>query len=129
MTSRQESSPRSLDAPLLSFDLRAELTRLKVEPTWKTAHRNAVTLVKTAGLRVVLIAMHADTAIPGHVADGPIAVQVVDGRLRFDAGNDKIPMESGQMVTLQPQIPHSLTAVSECAFLLTIGGELKHPAE
>jgi quercetin dioxygenase-like cupin family protein len=126
---RRELSQRPLDAALLTHDLRAELARLKSEPTWQTAHRNAVTLFKTPGLRAVLVAMHAGTEIPVHRADGPIAVQAVEGRLLFTVGTDEASLEPGRLLTLQAGLPHRLAAVGESAFLLVIGGDAPHPAE
>ncbi|MCC6849273.1 MAG: cupin domain-containing protein [Deltaproteobacteria bacterium] len=128
-TSRRELSQRPLDATLLTHDLREECAQLKSEPTWQTAHRNGVTLFKTPGLRVVLVAMHAGTEIPAHRAEGAIAVQVVEGRVLFTVGADEIPLEPGRLVTLQAGVAHALTAATESAFLLTIGGDAPHPAE
>src|SRR5512143_1289250 len=50
---------RSLDQPVMTFDLPAIVADLKQEPTWQTARRNAVTLLKLPRLRVVLVALQA----------------------------------------------------------------------
>ncbi len=55
------SPERPLDAPLLTFDIPALLNQMKQESTWQKAVRNAITLLKAQGLRVVLVAMHAST--------------------------------------------------------------------
>jgi len=55
---------RSLDAALLSFDLHDQLAQLKTEDVWRTGERNAITLMKGHGLRVVLMAMHAGVTLP-----------------------------------------------------------------
>lgn len=120
---------RPLDAPLLTFDIPALLTQMKQEGTWQTGSRNGVTLLKTEGLRVVLVAMHAGTEIPVHRAEGLIAVEVVEGRLVFRAGSRDVPLGKGHLLTLQPGIAHGVRAMDECAFLLTIASEAAHPAE
>jgi quercetin dioxygenase-like cupin family protein len=120
---------RPLDAPLLTFDIPTLLTQMKQESAWQTGSRNGVTLLKTEGLRVVLVAMHAGTEIPVHHAEGPIAVEVVEGRLVFSAGSRDVTLGKGQLLTLQPGIAHGLRAIDECAYLLTIAGETPHPAE
>lgn len=120
---------RALDAPLLTFDIPALFTQMKQESTWQTGSRNGVTLLKTEGLRVVLVAMHAGTVIPVHKAEGPIAVEVVEGRLVFSAGSRDVTLGKGQLLTLQPAIAHGLRAIDECAYLLTIASEAPHPAE
>lgn len=73
---------RALDAPLLSFDIPALLAQIKAE-TWRKGTHEAMTLAKSRGLRVVLVAMHGGTALPSHRADGPISFQVIDGELKF----------------------------------------------
>lgn len=127
---RLTASPeRSLDAPLLTFDIPALLTQMKQESRWQTGNRNAITLLKAQRLRVVLVAMHASTVIPLHHADGPISVQVVEGCLVFSAGSRDVTLGKGQLLTLQPGIAHGLRAIDECAYLLTIASEALHPAE
>ncbi|MFI5398776.1 MAG: cupin domain-containing protein [Candidatus Binatia bacterium] len=123
------SAERPLDAPLLTFDIPALLTQVKQESTWRTGSRNAITLLKTQGLRVVLVAMHAGTMIPSHRAEGPIAVQLLEGQLVFSAGSKNVTLAPAQLLTLQPGIPHDLEAKGECAFLLTIATETPHPVE
>lgn len=127
---RLTASPeRSLDAPLLTFDIPALLTQMKQESRWQTGDRNAITLLKAQGLRVVLVAMHASTVIPLHHAEGPISVQVLEGRLVFSADSRDVTLGKGQLLTLQPGIAHGLRAIDECAYLLTIASEALHPAE
>jgi len=123
------SPERPLDAPLLTFDIPALLTQVKQESAWRTGSRNAITLLKTQGLRVVLVALHADTVIPSHRAEGPITVQLLEGQLLFSAGSKDVTLAPGQLLTLQPGIAHGLKAKGDCAFLLTIATETPHPAE
>jgi quercetin dioxygenase-like cupin family protein len=120
---------RTLDAPVMTFDLPAMLVQLKRERTWKTANRNAMTLLKARRLRLVLVIMHTGSIIPLHRSDGPITVQVLAGRLVFSAGSRDARLGPGQLVSLAPNVPHGLEALDECAFLLTIGAEGGHPAE
>ena len=65
-TTERSLTEYSLDAPLLTFDIPTLLAQLKHEDLWRTGKRNAMTLLKDRGLRVVLIVMHASTAIPSH---------------------------------------------------------------
>lgn len=129
-TERLTGSPeRALDGPLLTFDIPTLLMQMKQESTWHKGNRTAMTLLKTRGMRVVLVAMHAGTAIPAHRAEGPITVQAVEGRLTFRAGPSDVTLDPGQLLALQPGIVHGLEAISESAFLLTIASEAPHPAE
>lgn len=120
---------RPLDAPMLTFDISALLTQVKQESAWQTGSRNGITLLKTRGLRVVLVALHAGTMIPPHHAEGPITVQLLEGQLAFKADRNDVTLVPGQLLTLHSGIAHSLEAKEECAFLLTIATETRHPVE
>jgi quercetin dioxygenase-like cupin family protein len=99
------------------------VAQLKGEASWHTGARNAMTLYKGPGLRIVLIAVHANTTIPSHRADGPISVQVLEGVLTFRAEAHAVTLRAGQLLTLSAGIPHVVEAEEESAFLLTMGTE------
>jgi quercetin dioxygenase-like cupin family protein len=123
------TTERPLDAPLLTFDLATLVAQLKGEAAWHTGTRNAMTLHKGPGLRVVLIVMHANTTIPSHHADGPISVQVLAGSITFRATARVVTLHTGQLLTLAAGIPHVVEAEEESAFLLTMGIAISSPAE
>ena len=74
---------RPLDAPLLVFDLPALLAQVRQEPAYRTSDRNSLTVFKTDGMRIVLLALHAGAELKTHTAPGIISVQVLEGRLTF----------------------------------------------
>ena len=117
------TTARPLDAPLLTFDMAPLVAQIKGEEAWRTGARNAMTLYKGPGLRIVLIAMHANTTIPSHHADGPISVQVLEGVLTFRTEAQAVTLRAGQLLTLSAGIPHVVEAAEESAFLLTMGPE------
>jgi quercetin dioxygenase-like cupin family protein len=123
------TAERPLDAPLLTFEIPALLAQLKAEPTWQRESHNAMTLAKSRGLRVVLVAMRSGAVLAPHRTDGPISVQVIDGAVRLTAGSRSVTLHAGQLVTLQKGIRHGVEAATEAAFLLTLAAEARHPAE
>jgi quercetin dioxygenase-like cupin family protein len=120
---------RPLDAPLLTFDIPTLLSQIKHEDAWPKGARNGMTLLKAQGLQVVLIAMHAGAVIPSHRAESPISVQVIEGMIKFSADAQALTLGTGQLLTLQAGIPHTVEAVEEAAFLLTLATETPHPGE
>lgn len=122
MTQSRQDTPidRGFDDPLRTFDLPALLKQIKSEETWRTAHRSAMTLAKTQELRVVLVALHAGSVLPPHRAEGAITVQTVQGEIKFSAATKTVSLKEGRMLTLQKGLEHSVEAVEESAFLLTI---------
>ena len=49
---------RLRDAPLVSIDIPEFIKQIKNETTWTNSDRNAITVFKTNGLRIVLVALH-----------------------------------------------------------------------
>jgi len=122
------TTERPLAAPLLTFDVATLVAQLKGEEAWRTGARNAMTLHQGPGLRIVLIAMHANTTIPSHHADGPISVQLLEGSITFRAAAHVVTLHTGQLLTLSAGILHVVEAEEESAFLLTMGSAVASPA-
>lgn len=120
---------RSLDAAWLSFDLPVMLKQIKAEETWRSSTRNAMTLTKGRGQRIVLIAMHGKTETPLHSTDGQLSLQVIEGSLRVHTNAHIVTLKPGELLALHAEIPHAIEAVRESAFLLTLSTETAHPAE
>ncbi len=123
------TAERPLDAPLLTFEIPRLLAQLKAEPTWQRETHNAMTLTKSRGLRVVLVAMHSGATLPMHHTDGPLSVQVIDGEPQVTADSGAVTLHAGQLLTLQSGIRHGAQAATEAAFLLTLSAEARHAAE
>lgn len=117
---RPRASERPANAPHLKLDLAEAFAKLKVEPAWREHPRSAVTLLKTPGMRVVLIGLHKDAAIEPHSAEGPISVHLLSGAIRMRAGSETVALTPGQLLTLGPGIEHDVHADDESAFLLTM---------
>ena len=116
---------RIMDAPLVSIDIPQFKKQLKMEATWQTSDRNAITVYKTNGLRMVLIALHKDAFMQEHAADGIISVQVLEGEINFRTDNESIILRTGQMIALHEGLNHSVEAMEESVFLLTLTTSLE----
>jgi quercetin dioxygenase-like cupin family protein len=115
-------SDRPVEAPLVHVQLTEQLERLKQESTWHTSGRNAVTLTKEPGLRLVLMLLGKGTKIPEHKAAGPLTLHVLSGLVTFRAGACREALASGQLIVLEPAIAHEVEALEESACLLTLAG-------
>ena len=107
-------------APLVTIDLPALLKQVKEESSWKDSKRNAITVFKTNSFRIVLIALHEGAEMARHIADGIISVQVLEGEIQFNTDLQSVQLTQGQMLTLHERIPHSVLALKETIFLLTL---------
>ena len=119
-TPQRPEGGQLFDAPLLVLDLPALLAQVRQEPAYRTSDRNSLTVFKTDGMRIVLLALHAGAELKTHTAPGIISVQVLEGRLTFRTAEQATELAQGQLLTLHAGIPHSVTAVTEAVFLLTL---------
>lgn len=119
-TPQRPEGTRVLNAPLVELDLAQAQAQIKQEPAWQTSDRNALTLFKSDGLRLVLMALHEGAELKTHTAPGTISVQVLEGRITFRTEEQAAELQAGQLLTLHAGIPHSVVARQESVFLLTL---------
>lgn len=119
-TPQRPEGDRLLDAPLVQFDLLTFKEQIKREEGWKNNDRNSITVFKTDGMRIVMIALHQDAEMKKHTAPGVISVQVLEGQITFRTEEQSEVLNPGQMVTLHGGIPHHVFANQESVFLLTL---------
>lgn len=119
-TEMRPEGGRVMDAPLVSINLSEFIKTIKREPTWENKDRNAMTIYKTDGLRIVLIALHEDAILAKHTADGILSLQVLEGEINFSSEDRSVIVKEGQMIALHKGLPHSVAAIKESVFLLTL---------
>lgn len=119
-TDLRPEGDRLLDAPLVEIDLNSFRKQIKEEQAWKEGDRNAITIFKSDGMRLVLIALHTGAELKTHTAPGIISVQVLEGEIIFGTEQKTAKLTEGQMVTLHKGVPHSIFANKESTFLLTL---------
>lgn len=119
-TKKRPEGDRTIDAPLVDIDLNKYIEQLKAEESWLNNKRNAITVFKSDHMRIVLIGLHNNATLPEHTAEGIISVHVLEGHIVFKTADDEKKLLQGQMVTLHERIPHSVTAMEDSIFLLTM---------
>lgn len=111
---------RDLNAPMVTMDLLSLKTQIKEEESYKNSDRNAITIFKSEGMRIVLVALHKGAEMKTHKAPGIISVQVLEGHISFTTDQKAAERTTGQMLALHAGIPHSVIAKEESVFLLTL---------
>ena len=119
-TDMRPEGERVLDAPLVNIDIGRFITQIKKAAAWDNSDRNAITVYKTDGLRMVLVALHEGAVMAKHTAAGIISVQVLEGEINFTADEQSVILKKEQMIALHKGLPHSVTALKESVFLLTL---------
>lgn len=127
---RKESQPRSvghesidgtLSGSVLQFNLASELDQLHRDESWLHATgRSSKTLVKYPDLRIVLIAMKANTRMHEHRAAGRVSVHSLNGHIRLHLPDQVVELPVGHLLTLDHCVPHDVEASEDSAFLLTL---------
>jgi quercetin dioxygenase-like cupin family protein len=119
-TPQRPEGGRLLDAPLMTIDLLTWIREVKAEETWKDSDKNSMTLYKTPALRIVLIALHQAAEIPPHKAEGVMSLQLLEGSIEFTTPQQSETLHQGHILTLHSGITHSIIALEESVFLLTL---------
>lgn len=117
-TYTRQHGPLQLPVRVLRFD--DQIEALKKEPAWQGGDRVAKTLVKEGKLRVVLTLMHAGTGLHAHKAEGALTIQCLQGRINVQTIGPAIELIDGELIALDSGVAHTVDAVNESAFLLTI---------
>ena len=106
--------------PLLHVQFSEQLARLKLETTWSTSRRNAITLSQEPTLRLVLMLLGKGITMPAHQAAGPLTLHVLSGAVAFRAAGGTVEIGAGELVALEGAIEHEVEALEESACLLTL---------
>ena len=110
-----------LASPLLRINLVEELRRLRTEQSWKRGSgRSSKTLAKYPDFHMVLVLMKANTQMNKHHVDARISIHALEGRLRVRLPDQVVEIAAGELIALDYAIPHSVKALEESAFLITI---------
>lgn len=119
-TPQRPEGERIVDDKLVDIDIPAFIRKLQDESTWRDSDRNAITVFKTNGLRLVLIGLHQGAEMARHAADGIINAQVLQGKITFSTDDRSLSLEAGHIAALHPLIPHTVRAEVDSFFLLTL---------
>jgi quercetin dioxygenase-like cupin family protein len=114
---------RTLNAPLVEIDLNKFIKKIKHEVTWAENDQNVITIFKSEHSTIVLMGMKENAELKTHTANGNVIIQVLEGEINFKTDLHSTLLEKGQMIVLQANIQHSVVAIIESFFLLTINIE------
>ena len=121
MDERQtDTKDAQTQADLNHIDLNQEITGLQAEASSEESGRKSKMLVKHTEIRIVLIAMRAGSRWEDQDECSNIPSRSARGDIRFHTANGAFDLRPGQLITLAPGVVHSVDAVEESAFLLTL---------
>jgi quercetin dioxygenase-like cupin family protein len=112
---------RTLDDPVMGFDLEREVALLRAEPGYAQFGRSSKTLGKGAHFRLVVTAARAGTAIGNEEADDAVAVQVLEGTVTVEPGGAGTPVGRGSVIWFSAGEDWSVRVEQDAALVLSIG--------
>ena len=116
-----ESINGTLSESVLQFNVTSELAQLQRDESWLSpTGRSSKTLVKYPDLRIVLIAMKANTRMHEHTAAGRISVHTLNGHIRLHLPERVVDLPAGNLLALDQCVSHDVEASEDSAFLLTL---------
>lgn len=118
-TNNRPDGDRVIDAPFLFIDIEKYERQLKEEEAWGKNDRNGITVFKNEAQTIVLTALHAGAAVDDNLVNGNITLHLLSGLAGVNIGGEIVTLRHGQIITLQPGINHSITAMDDCLFLIT----------
>jgi quercetin dioxygenase-like cupin family protein len=116
----QPRPDRPETGPLVHRNLAEEVGRLQAEPAWREGDRNAITLTKRAGLRLVLTTLRQGAVLREHRAPAAASLHVLSGRMILRVADGPVELGPGDIVTMEAGLAHTAEALADTIFLLTL---------
>jgi quercetin dioxygenase-like cupin family protein len=118
-TINRPDGDRVLDGTYVFVDIPSYVRQLKEEKAWEKNDRNAITVFKSTNVTIVITALQSGAKIKENTVDGYLTLQLLKGNARITTPDGDIDAVESQLLTLHPQIPHAVEALSDVILLLT----------
>jgi quercetin dioxygenase-like cupin family protein len=103
------------------FNVESLASEMLAEASNSATGHAARTLVHEPDLRVVLVVLAPNGRIKEHRAHAATSIHVIRGSIEVGLGDEFVGLSAGRLLTLKRDVPHSVAANEESAFLLTLG--------
>ena len=114
--------PKKLDQPMMAFAIAEEISKIKADQPSRLTNqgKRSAVLAKNEHVIIVMAMLARGEALQEHETEGQITVTVVQGAIRFDALKEQVRLNAGGLLTLRPGIRHSVEALEDSAFVITV---------
>jgi quercetin dioxygenase-like cupin family protein len=107
-------------AGLLVFPIPLEIAALRDEPQYVSGDRSSRTLAKEVDFRALLSVLRPGATLDEQDGDARASIHVLEGGASLLVGDESAELGEGQLAVVDAGQPWVLTAVTECAVLLTL---------
>ena len=115
-----ERRSRPMMERLMTYSLPDEIARLRGEQEWRQSGRNSMTLAKDVDFRVVLSVLGDGETLHEEDGDARTSLQLLEGRARLAVDAEETELDQADLAAVDAGNRWQLTAVGECAVLLTL---------
>lgn len=100
------------------------IENLRREEAYGREGKTARTMLRSRALTLVLTVLRQGSSLDQHKAPGPIHVMTLEGELEFAiVDGESFILKPMQSVAVPAAQMHAVKALSDCAFIITIGGK------
>ena len=103
-----------------AFDVASVAKRLREEKTYEDHGRSVLSLFHGPSLRAMLTAIATGRRTGERRVVGSSTIQVLEGEVRFVAGEERHELSAGGMLILESNVPYEAEALTNAAFLQTL---------
>ena len=125
--------PEKLNHPYIPFEIASSATKafdfnelsksLRIEHSFETEGRAAITIARADNLTVVLTALKQGHHLKQHTAPSSATVIVLEGKLSFSTSDNKAyELPQNNSVVFASDVLHSVEALEDSTILIVIGG-------
>jgi len=72
-----------MDAALVTINLRSFTKQIREDKVWKENKHNAITVIETEVMRIVLIALQKDAEMIEYTEGGMLSIHRIEGQILF----------------------------------------------
>ena len=106
--------------PVQAFDVASAAKQLRDEKTYEDHGRSVLSLFHGPSLRAMLTAIATGRRTGERRVAGPSTVHVLEGEVKFQAGEERHVLSAGGTLILEGNVPYEAEALSDAAFLHTL---------
>ncbi len=103
-----------------SFDLPVLIENLKHDHAWKKGELKAMILLKNPSKKIVLAILHEETEIRSFQSDDSTIFRIIEGKAKFQIGNDTVILKKGELLTLNEKVKYKINSLEETALLIIL---------
>jgi len=122
-TNQNPERERLLYAPLVQMNINKFIKQLKSEYAWKKDDHNTITIYKSESTTIVLRGMQKKSLRKSGKVNSDATIQVLKGKIKIHVEGSPIKLKRGQMLGISANTEHSVEAVRDSFYLLTVIGK------